>query len=743
MHPILNRFAAVALTFSLLLAARADDQPVQLRPEASIESTPKRSDEQAPLFLQSDSLEGNAEQVDARGSVELRRRGMSIFADYLGYSRERNACVADGNVRLERQGDILEGSRLNYSFSDEKGTMKRPKFQLVKRPDRRQAARGSASEVIFQGKDRDRLYSAQYTTCPAGRDDWFLRVDELELDRITQIGTAKNASVVFMNVPILYFPWMTFALNNQRKTGFLTPSFFSTGTSGLEISLPYYWNIAPNMDATLTPRYMSKRGLQLNSEFRYLEPLFSGQAEVEILPHDQQKLEDRYLLAWRHLQNFTHGWSGRLNLEKVSDDNYFRDLSTRLSTAEQVNLPREAALSYADANWNFTSRLLHYQTLQDPLALQVTPYRLKPQLVLNGTKANYHGVDLSLASEWVNFEHPTLVNGKRFIFYPSVSYPMLRSYGYLTPKLGFHVTQYSLSENQLGPESIRRSVPIFSLDSGLYYDRQVTYRGQSFQQTLEPRLFYVRIPFREQSQIPVFSTAQADFNFAQIFTENQFIGGDRINDANQLTAMLATRFLASATGVEKLRAAIGQRFYFDTQRVTLPGTPARKSKASDVLAALGGEIARNWTLDSLVQFGTDSKRAEKVSVSARFMPERGKVVNFGFRLSRDNPNPKDNVQQVDVSAQWPLSGRWYGLARVNYSSLDRKVVEGLAGLEYNIDCWSLRFGAHRFVTAEQQVTNSLFVQLELTGLSKLGINNPLEMLRQNIPGYLKSNEINQ
>ncbi len=732
----------IPLLFLLILFSPngfAFDDPLATATQSETDEAQKN----LPITLQADRLEGHSNlDVEASGQVELQQGDMKLNTDRLYFLEPDQEVIANGAVRFEKEGDIIEGSYLKYDLDDETGYMEGPTFRLAKSPNRKRAGRGDARRIDFLGDKQEHLSDSRYTTCAVGQDDWFLRVKDLDLDRVAEVGTARNASVEFMGVPFLYLPWVSFPLSDKRKTGLLPPVIGTTGRNGLEISVPFYWNIAPNMDATLIPRILSKRGIQLQNEFRYLWPTFAGELHADLLPHDRQLGAGRDFLAWQHSHNLTHGWSGRINFQRASDDNYFRDLSTRVADTSTTNLPRDAELRYANPNWTFSTRFLSYQTLQDPdPAKRIDiPYRLQPQLLLLGTKPDYFGANLNLESELTQFDHPTKVNGQRLLLYPSVSYPIANNFSYVTPKLGYHYTRYKLSKNFTGEEGFDRSLPIFSIDSGMFFEREFNYKQRPFHQTLEPRLYYVNIPFRDQSQFPKFSTSESDFNFAQIFTENQFIGGDRINDANQLTAALTTRFIEDDTGVERLRAAIAQRYYFDTQQVTLDN-PARDGLASDILAALSGQLSRKWSIDLAIQYSPNNKRTEKFTAGARYNPGFGKVINLAYRSRTATPALPEAISQIDISGQWPLSARWYGLGRFNYSLRDRKMVEGLAGLEYNKDCWALRLVAHRLAIAQQQVSTSIFIQLELNGLSRLG-NNPLEMLKQNIPGYMKSQEIN-
>jgi LPS-assembly protein len=384
------------------------------------------------------------------------------------------------------------------------------------------------------------------------------------------------------------------------------------------------------------------------------------------------------------------------------------------------------------------ARALAYQTLQDPLTPVPIPYRIVPQLVANGFRENVLGFDGQFFSELSNFRHPTLVNGQRFIAYPSLSFPLRRSFGYVLPRFGWHYTRYQLQENAAGLEEGSRSVPIGSLDAGVFFDRTIEWRGKPYLQTLEPRLFYLYVPYRDQSRLPNFTTAESDFNFAQIFTDNRFVGGDRIGDANQLTLALTSRLIESATGLERFKGALGQVYYFEPQRVTLQGGP-RDVKSSDILAFASSQMSPTVSFDVGWQYTPNLNRSEKLTLAAHYLPIPGRILNIAYRSARSGPiNP--NIKQVDVSTQWPIGRNISALARWNWSLEDRKLVEGLAGFEYNADCWQVRFVAHRFITATQQYSTSFQIQLELTGLSRIGIN-PLETIRQNISGYRRIDEI--
>ncbi|NJD89184.1 MAG: LPS-assembly protein LptD [Betaproteobacteria bacterium] len=709
---------------------------IPLRLERRLAPPPPRIERDAVRFLSADRITGDeTKQVTATGNVAIRQRGAAIFADRLEYDVQADTAVATGNVRLERAGDTVTGPRLVYRIDEGTGEMERPLFAIPKTEERRSASRGSAERALLEGDEKSRLFRAEYTTCPVPRDDWVLRVAELEIDGKNQVGTAWNSAVHFLGVPILYSPWLSFPINNARKTGFLAPTLGSSGQSGFEFALPWYWNIAENQDATITPKIYSKRGLQVGGEYRYLRPTFSGQADAEFLPNDSITGTDRYLVALRHSQRLPLGLSLAVNAQKVSDNDYFRDLSTRVASTSQTNLPRDVIVGYQDDVWSATARAIAYQTLQDPLAPVTSPYRQLPQIFVTGLKQDLYGADWLLGGEYANYKHATLVTGQRLIAYPQVSLPLRKPWGYVTPKAGFHYTSYNMAANEQGYADATRSVPLASVDAGLFFDRPWSFAGRDYYQTLEPRLFYVYVPYRDQTRLPNFSTAEVDFGTNALFRENRFIGGDRVGDANQVTMAVTSRLVEPASGLERLKATLGQIYYFEPQRVTLdPAAKPREGSKSDLLALVTGQVTPTFALDASLAYDAGANRARQFDVAARYSPQPGRVLNAAYRFTRDF------VEQVDISAQWPVTAGLNLVGRWNWSVQDRKLIEGLAGFEYNAGCWEIRAVAHRFITATQQVSTSFQIQLELSGLSRIGIN-PLETLRQNISGYRRSDEI--
>jgi LPS-assembly protein len=716
--------AAAAAFVPFYHCAQAQEPGLKLKLQSSL-FTLSRDRQTNPMLFEADHVQGHVGlQIEAAGNAVASTYGEQISADELYYSVEGDWLVGSGSVRYWRPEEEIIGEQIFLNLAQQRGIIDHPSYHLAQ-----SNARGDAASISMESRQRLHIEKGTYTSCEVGSDDWIMRTDSLDIDRSRDVGIARNATVIFKGVPILYSPYLDFALSG-RKTGFLSPSIGTTGQSGFEVTLPFYWNIASNRDATISPRLLSKRGVMLNNEFRYLDAHDNGELHVDYLGNDRVAQTDRYAMTWQHTQDFGNGFGGSVNAQRVSDDTYFTDLSDKIATTSQTILPREAEIHYGGGWWSSALRTQRFQTLQDPLAPIVPPYERVPQFTLSADRPGFYGLDLGFSGEWVQFEHASLLTGRRATLYPSISVPLQTSFLHITPKVGYSRTQYSFDDPTVLPQV--REVPIYSVDSGVTFERETNIFGHDSIQTLEPRLYYVYIPFRQQSQLPNFDSATADFNFAQIFTENQFTGGDRINDANQLTAAVSSRILNADSGAESVRFLLGQRFYFADQRVTLDTTP-RQASRSDILAALSGKISRTWSTDVGLQYDATQNHFQRSSVVLRNQPESGKVFNVSYRLVRDS------LEQVDTSAQWPITGRLSGLGRWNFSLRDRRTVETLAGLEYNGGCWAFRMVAHRFASTTQETVNAIFLQLELNGISRIG-SNPLDLLRQSVIGYSKTND---
>ena len=693
----------------------------------------------APTTIEAESIEGVAElEVTARGKVEFKREELTVYSEFLRYNQEFGRIEADGGVRLLRGVDRFFGPRLRYNTRDDTGVFEQSNYILHGETS---TMRGKGERLEFLGKNRFRMVQGSFTSCEPDKEDWRVEAAEMEIDNDAQRGTVRDGRLKFFDVPIVPMPYGSFSLDHQRKTGFLSPYYENNTRRGISVAVPYYWNIAPEQDLTLTPLVMSKRGAQLKTEYRYLDRAYRGEMRYEYMPRDQVLETSRSAFSLQHQHQITPQLQGSIDYNRVSDDRYFVDLSSQVRQVSQGVLPQTGSLSwggrFAGLPTGLSGMLQRWQTLQDPLAPITPPYARLPQVNFNTSKVNLGGrFDLTVPAEYVRFEHPTLVDGTRVQLNPVVAAPFLAPGYFFTPKLGAHYADYGLTHFTPGtPENQSVSVPWMSLDGGLVFDRATSWFGQAMTQTLEPRIYYVYAPFRNQDAVPLFDTGLSDFNYAQIFTENRFAGGDRFGDANQIT-LAATSRVISPAGAELLRATLGQRYYFSDERVGLTPTSALRSRGqSDLLASIGGRLPRNLSFDASIQYNPQEARTERAAVSARYAPEIAKVISAGYRYNREA-----NIHQVDVAGQWPLATGWYAVGRVNYSIVDARLLEGIGGIEYNAGCWVFRGIMQRLQAATATTSTGFFLQIELNGIGGgLGSDDIVTLLKRNVPGYAVTN----
>lgn len=742
-HRPLPVAAAVAAALALLLqapSARAQTAPTPasaaaptpgdagpaLRLERALGASRAPGSAQGTAFVRADRISGDMlDEVVMQGNAEVRASGAVLRGDKILYDYGADLMRVRGNARVFRDGALFTGPELDYRLEAQTGQM--PQVNYSYAPAN---ARGNASRLEFLGPELTRLFNAEYTTCTPDDKAWWVRAERMDFDRIDESGSARNATLYFKDWPIFYSPVFGFPLGERRRSGFITPGFGVNSKVGWEASVPYYFDIAPNRDATIEPRIMGKRGVLLQNQFRFLEPTFRGLVQYNVINNDREIGKSRDLISTQQQWAGRSGFGAGLNYNRVSDDRYFVDFGKNIVEGSTSVLPQEGYLSYAQPYWNTAVRITKNQTLQDPAAPVVKPYERVPQVTLGASRLDWAGFDVALATDVTRFEHPTLEDGTRLVINPSVSYPVLAPGWFIVPKLQWHSTRYDL-EPRFRPTDTQRSrdLSIASLDAGLVFERETTLASRTVVQTLEPRLYYANIPYRQQNDLPNFDSALADFNFAQLFNENIFVGGDRIAEANQLTAALVSRLQDAETGVERLRAAIGQRYYFSSQRVALPGgVGLREDRSSDLLLALNGLVTKSWLVDFAMQHSTSQEQVVRATVGVRYQPRPASVISLAYRYKLNE------LQQTDFAFQWPLANRWYGVGRANYSQRDNRWVEVLGGLEYKSDCWVARVAAQRFVTTGSNATTAIFFAIELNGLGSVG-TSPVEQLRRNIPGY--------
>ena len=742
----------------------AGPEPLALRTTPMLAEDPPQDDaNKPPTFVFGDSISGRTDlETIVDGNAELRQGPTAIKADRLEYYQPDDTVNAHGNVHISTSGNQFRGPELQLKIDTFEGTFKEPSYRFLSN-----GGNGTASRIDFIGYKRFVARNASFTTCERNDEAswqpaWVLTGTSFKFDLDEEVGEATGAVLRFKGVPILAGPTVSFPLSEKRKSGLLPPTFNIDSTSGVMVNQPYYFNIAPNRDATFSPTIMSKRGIDLGGEYRYLEKEYVGRLRGNFTPSDRLRQRDRWSYSAQHTGILNTGLSSignlglNLNLNRVSDNDYWRDFPRSSTSLTQRLLTSDASASWSRGYFSTSVRALKFQTLQDPLSTIVPPYDRLPQVTaaysrVNVPVAGFNGFDWSVSGDFTRFSSNRLLtlqpNSDRAVTVAQISRRWITPGFYVTPKLQMHATTYRfdapLANGQLAKS---RVVPTFSLDSGLQYERSASLFGRAFTQTLEPRAFYVRTPFRDQSVLPNYDSGLNDFNFATIFNENAFGGNDRISDANLLTLGVTSRLLDPETGAEAVRIGVAQRFRFSNQNVTLPGSLPVTDRISDLLFGTSINWTPQWALDSTVQYNPKLKASERSSFGVRYNPGNYRVISAALRRQRGISNA------VDVGWQWPINdlwgdkgkelgagrgqgeGRYYSVGRLNYSFQDKKLVDAIAGIEYDGCCYIARVVLQQSQITTVTANTRILFQLELVGFSRLGVN-PLETLKQNIPRY--------
>ena len=739
-------------------------EPLRMRATPMLaEKPPTGPGNEVPIFVFGDSVSGRPElETTVNGNAELRRGPTAIKADRIEYYQPEDTVKATGNVRISSSGNQYRGPALQIKLDTFEGFFTQPSYRFLAR-----GGNGQAARIDFVDDKRLVAYDASFTTCERDNEAtwqpaWVLTGSRFKFDQEAEVGEATNAVLRFKGVPILAVPSLSFPLSDKRKSGFLPPSFGLDSTSGTLFTQPYYLDIAPNRDATFSPTVMTKRGINFGGEYRYLEPSYTGKLVASLMPGDKLRNINRWSYSLQHAGNIDSGLStiGQLglnvNLNRVSDNNYWRDFPATGSSLTQRLLADDINLNWSRGYFASSLRTLRWQTLQDVAAPIVPPYDRLPQLKASYTRINaplgsLSGFDWSVDSDYTHFsadrKRTGQPNAERLVARAQLSRPWISPGWYVTPKLQLSATSYRFDVPLVnGSANASRVLPTFSLDSGLQFERKASFLGRNFTQTLEPRAFYVRTPYRDQNLLPNYDSGANDFNFATVFTENSFTGNDRISDANLLTLGVTSRLLEPNTGAEVVRFGVAQRLGFEDQKVTLPGVLPASNRVSDLLFGTTISWDPQWSLDSTVQYNPRARQSERSVLGVRYSPGNYRVVNASIRRQRNVSN------LIDISTQWPLNdlwgdkgldlgpgrgqggGRYYGVGRLNYSVLDKKLVDGVIGLEYDGCCWIGRVVLQRSQSSAALSNTRILFQLELVGFSRIG-SNPLEALRSNIPRY--------
>ena len=722
--PASRRLLALLL-LALSAPAIADDSacPVAV-PDPRLEELLKADPDDTHIIISSDQGElGRQGDATLTGNVQIRMGQRLLAADSAEINAEARSVKLSGNV--EFLDPMLHVRGQGGEYSGGAGSFEGAEFEI---PDR--MVRGAAEDVRLRDQTVIDLEGVRYTACPAGNEDWVLSAKRISIDQETRTGTGRDVRLDFKGVPILYAPWLTFPVGDERKSGFLFPSIGSSNKTGAEVAIPYYWNIAPNYDATITTRYFWSRGLRLDPEFRYLTERSRGTFNAEYLYHDRDYGSARGVAELDHVTRLAPLTRLMVDAAYATDQSYFEDYGVGFEGTSITFLNQLAEARRDTEHWSLIGRVQNYQVMDSGLPEDEYPYARLPQLLVGGRWDDLGaGFRAWVGAEAVSFQSDELVDGARFDVEPAFGWRGEANGVHLAADAAWRTTAYSLSEAPLtGDETPVRSLPVLSAETGFTLERAAGSKGQRLQ-TIEPRVMYLYVPYRDQDDLPIFDTALPDLNLVELFRTNRYVGADRVGDANQLNVGVTSRLLNASGGRQFLSATLGQAIYFEQPRVTLPDETPRDRSTSDLIAELELTAFKNWNARAAYQWNPDESLTEYGDFRLQYRPASDRVVNAAYRYRRDS------VDQFDVSAAWPIGGHWRGFGRWVYSFLEEKTLDQFVGFEYGSCCWALRLVTRRFLSSRTgDIDTSIGLQLELKGLSNVGTDTEA-FLRDSIRGY--------
>ncbi|QWF71725.1 LPS assembly protein LptD [Methylomonas paludis] len=709
------------------------------------------------------------EVLNFAGNVDLVRADQHLKADQASYDTVAETMDAQGNVTYRESTLALASDSMALRMNTDEARMRNALFISGDGP-----LRGRAAAMFRDNKSQSRYTQTEFTSCAPGNQDWIIHASSLKIDKDSGKGTAKNAWLEFKGAPVIYTPYISFPTDKRRLSGFMAPTWGSTQRSGFYVAAPYYWNIAPNVDTIITPRYFSGRGEMLSNKLRYLTSISQGSFGAEFMPNDQKLHTSRYQVSLKDKTNFTNHLNSMVDLNFVSDKTYFNDLNNALGVQRNSFLHSQANLNYGIQDLSVSTAIQHYQSVDPTIQSSALPYDVLPKLSLK-MNHNFEGMPLRIGmdTQYSDFYHPSLVNGQRMMVQPSISTPFESSAGFFIPKFSVQSTQYQLSNQNVNglAASINRTLPIFSVDSGLMVEKSMDFTDGAYNNIIEPRLFYLYIPRKNQSDIPVFDTTAYDPNFNSLFRENSYSGYDRLQDANQVTVAGTSRYINNKTGLEPLKVSLGQIFYFQDRTVTLTSlnqtnltsVPIQTSKTSNIITEVSGQIDEHLSYLTGAQWNAQDNRFARGQAVLKYRDQPDKIFDIGYRYRSATANPLlapsivsgstnalATISLADASFRWPLFNEWVILGRWQYSLNFDKTTESFIGLEKENCCWRLRLIGRRYIngaTTSSYVPsnltpeNAFFVQLELKGLSGFG-DDVDTFLQTNLNGYHRAGYFN-
>ena len=680
----------------------------------------------APIDLEGDDVSGTEANPVFKGNVTMHRDNQFMAADQLTFDKAAGRYVAEGSVRYQAQGLRLRAARAEGDQNSDTHSMQDLEYQLLSR-----RGNGKAHSLNLAGQSGS-LRGASYSTCPPEARHWELDAPRIDMDSEHGRAVAYGATLRVGKVPVLFMPVLMFPTDERRRSGLLFPSFSNSGRNGLDLRQPIYLNLAPNYDATLSPRWMSARGVQLGGEFRYLNAGGQGTLEAAWMDHDRLRDRARSQFAFIGTQTVGSHWQFRANLNWISDPRYYEDFNSSLDGLSQATAYSSAGLYGQGLDWSAGISADHWQLADYTLSSATLPFDRLPRAFLDWERGAVGALRYGIAAETVRFHHPSYPAGARLDLKPWISLPLEGDAWFLRPTLAYRQTRYALDHalgQTLGSDSPSRGQSIFSLDAGLFFDRDTVAKGQDYLQTIEPRLFYLKVPYADQNGMPVFDTQPLTFSWNQLFRDNRYTGADRQADANQLTLAVSTRMIRQADGFERFSASIGQIRYFQDSRVRLPFEPITEQGRSAWVVDANYAPTDRWTFGASYQRDPKFRRTDLASVRARYLFRNQGVFNLSYRYRRSL------LEQVDLSFLYPVNASWSLVGRQYYSLRDSKTLESLAGVQWDSCCVAVRFVLRRYVQNRVgDLGNTLMFEIELKGLGSAG-QDTQRALRRSILGY--------
>ncbi|ENZ94314.1 LPS-assembly protein LptD [Xanthomonas fragariae] len=780
------RLFPLPLSIAICLPAMAADKPLNWglcpavdplpgfdgAPDADAKAAEIR--QQLPTDIEGDQLSGTNTTPQYQGNVALKRGDQFLGADNLRMDTETGNYIAEGNVRYQDTSFRMVADRAEGNQDTDAHKVTNIRYQLV---DRR--GNGAAESVDLQGQV-GQMHRSTYTTCDPAQPIWRVRAPEIDVDNEEGFGTARNAVLQIGKVPVLYFPWFKFPIDDRRQTGLLFPQFGLSGRNGFDYLQPIYLNLAPNYDATLLPRYMSKRGLMFGTEFRYLYEGGRGEITANYLPNDKLRDKDRGSVFYSGYHNLNDHWQARSSISWVSDTRYVEDFTSRLNgMGSASSLQSTVGIYGTGETWTAGLMADRWQLTDYTLDEQALPYNRQPRAYFTWEKPL--GIfEAGVYAEAVRFTHDDSYfvqpprggntneddgddyvrtntrnkeygSGARLDIKPYISMPLSGAAWFVTPTVAWRYTAYQLDSTLAntapltGDRSPSRSLPIASLDAGLYFDRETSVFGTNYLNTLEPRMYYLYVPYRDQNDLPVFDTRPFTFSYGQLFRDTRYTGADRQNDANQLTLAVTSRWLRQDDGREKLSLSAGQILYFNDSLVTINNStnsaagseqPIAQGKSAWVADA-NYMINDRWSMGATYQWNPNSRKEDLASLRTRYLLNNDGIINLAYRYRRNLINGSDQLKQADFSFLYPINPTWSAVGRYYYSLLDRKPLEIIGGVQWDSCCLAVRALVRRFVrNRDGELDNSIQFEFVLKGLSSFGQNTD-RTLRRAILGYYR------